>query len=58
MSQYAQIQNIVYRIQPNSDIDAIKKNLLTYINQYVSDGQVFVRSPEQIIQGMKKQKTG
>ncbi len=55
MSRYAKIQNIVYRIQQNSDIGAIKKSLLDYTNRYVSEGEVFVRSPEQIIQSMKKQ---
>ena len=55
MNRYTQIQNIVYRIQQSSDIGAIKKSLLDYTNRYVSEGQVFVRSPEQIIQGMKKQ---
>ena len=56
-NKYAQIQNIVYRIKPNSDIDAIKNKLHAYINQYVNNGQVFVRSPEQIIKSMQKQQS-
>jgi len=54
-SKYTQIQNIVYRIKPNSDIDAIKEKLHNYINRYISNGQIFVRSPEQIIKSMQKQ---
>lgn len=56
-NKYAQIQNIVYRIQPKSDIDAIKQKLHHYINRYVNNGQIFVRSPEQIIKSMQKQQT-
>ena len=57
MSKYSQIQNIVYRIRPNSDIEAIKTKLNNYINRYISNGQLFVRSPEQIIKSMQKQQT-
>ena len=56
-NKYAQIQNIVYRIKPKSDIDAIKQKLHHYINRYVNNGQIFVRSPEQIIKSMQKQQT-
>lgn len=55
LSQYVKIQNIVYRIDQNVDVDAIKAQLSRYMNRYISDGQVFVRSPEQIIKSMDKQ---
>jgi putative ABC transport system permease protein len=57
LSRYSQIQNIVYRIDQNVDVDAIKTHLNQYINRYISEGQVFVRSPEQIIRSMNKQQS-
>ena len=55
LGQYVKIQNIVYRIDQNVNVDAIKTALSNYINRYISDGQVFVQSPEQIIKSMNKQ---
>jgi putative ABC transport system permease protein len=57
LSKYAQVQNIVYRIAQNVNVESIKNNLHQYINRYISDGQVFVRSPQQIIASMNKQQT-
>lgn len=57
LGKYVQIQNIVYRIAEHSDIDAIKIQLANYMNRYISNGQLFVRSPEQIIKSMNKQQT-
>lgn len=55
LSRYSQVDNIVYRIEEDVDVDAIRTNLSNFVNRYINDASVYVRSPEQIIASMNKQ---
>jgi putative ABC transport system permease protein len=54
-SKYTQIQNIVYRLMPDGDVQTTVVNLTNYFNQYMDHPSIFVRSPQEIIATMKAQ---
>lgn len=56
VSQYAKINNIVFRIKHHADIDKLKNHLITYINSHTAGSvHIFFMSPKQLIASAKKQ---
>jgi len=56
MSKYAHINNIVFRLEKNSNIDQIESKIKKYINSVSSGKKLFFRSAKQIIKSMTKQR--
>lgn len=56
LSKYAQIRNIVLKLQPNSNMEAVNAAVTTAIKRYLPDAQIYARSPKQIIDSMEKQR--
>ncbi len=57
LSKYTQIRNIVFKLQPDSDMEAVNTAVTAAIKKYLPDAQVYARSPKQIIDSMEKQRT-
>lgn len=55
ISKYAQINNIILRLAPDSDIEAVKTNVTNFINQHVSNKRLYFRSAKELITRMSKQ---
>lgn len=55
LSKYATINNIVIRLQPNTDIDLAKQQIKDYIDQRLANKQLFFRSAKELIVRMSKQ---
>ncbi len=56
LSKYSQIRNIVMRLQPNANIQSVKKSIINYINNNLPGKQTFIRSAKQLIDSMLKQR--
>lgn len=56
LSKYVQIQNIIFKLKPNSDIDKVQNEITASINQAVPNQQLFFRSAKQLIVSMEKQR--
>lgn len=56
LSKYAQIQNIIFKLKPNSDIDKTQNQITDTINQILPKQQLYFRSAKQIIESMAKQR--
>tara|TARA_R110000868_G_scaffold158036_4_gene385925 strand:- start:92002 stop:93201 length:1200 start_codon:yes stop_codon:yes gene_type:complete len=55
LSKYTDINNVAFRLAPDSDIDKVKKEITDYINTKVPGKSLFIRSAKQIIQKMQAQ---
>lgn len=56
LSQYVQIQNIVFKLKPNANIDLIQQELTRALNAIAPNEQVYFRSAKQLIASMAKQR--
>lgn len=56
LSKYVNIQNIVFQLKANTNIPQAKKQIITVMKSILPDAQLFFRSPEQIIEGVQKQR--
>lgn len=55
LSKYANINNIIMQLSPHADIEMVKQNITTTINEEVSHKSLFFRSAQELISHMKKQ---
>jgi putative ABC transport system permease protein len=55
LSKYSQINNILLRLKPDSDIEAVKAHVTNYINQHLVKKRLFFRSAKELIARMAKQ---
>lgn len=55
MSKYSMINNIIVRLTPNADIDAVKDNVSNFINKKVTHKSLFFRSAKELITRMSNQ---
>ncbi|TAK79141.1 MAG: FtsX-like permease family protein [Gammaproteobacteria bacterium] len=55
ISKYAMINNIIFRLTPESNINTVKEAITQSINQFVSGKQLNFRSAKELIAKMKKQ---
>ncbi|MFT3741770.1 MAG: ABC transporter permease [Gammaproteobacteria bacterium] len=56
LSSYNRIQNILFKIQPNTDMSMVQQQIQQALQQQHPDIKLFIRSAEELIQGMQKQK--
>lgn len=56
LSKYVQIQNIIFRLKPNSNIDKVVGQVTKAINDITPGQQIFPRSAKQLIASMEKQR--
>lgn len=56
LSQYVQIQNIIFKIAPNADIDVIQSEVAHNLNAIAPNQQLYFRSAKQLIASMAKQR--
>lgn len=56
LSKYVQIQNIIFKLKPDSNSDLIVAQLTKVINNLIPGQQVFPRSAKQLIASMEKQR--
>lgn len=56
LSKYVQIQNIIFRLTPNSDIDQVQDQITAAVNKAAPNSQLFFRSAKQLIESMQKQR--
>jgi putative ABC transport system permease protein len=56
LSQYAEVRNLVLRIDEESDIDTLTQQLTQYMQQQFPSKRMFMRSAKQIIQSMLEQR--
>lgn len=55
MGKYAVINNLIIRLQPDANLEGIKERMTEYINQHVSNKQLYFRSAKELIARMAKQ---
>ncbi len=56
LSKYVQIQNIVFKLKPETDPDPVQKSVTAKLNAMVPNQQLFFRSAKQLIISMEKQR--
>lgn len=56
LSKYVQIQNIIFKLKPEANIDRIQNQITQKVNQLLPNQQLFFRSPAQLIASMEKQR--
>lgn len=56
LSKYTKIRNIIFRLQPNSDIVAIQNRITNVINKILPGKRLFFRSAKELIVSMEKQR--
>jgi putative ABC transport system permease protein len=56
LSKYVQLQNIIFRLKPNADIDKVQNQITQAINKVSPGQQLFFRSAKQLIASMQKQR--
>ncbi|MHA7840929.1 MAG: ABC transporter permease [Gammaproteobacteria bacterium] len=56
LSQYARINNMVFELASQADIDEVEKSIRQYIRLLVPDQKLFFRSAKQIIESMSHQR--
>jgi putative ABC transport system permease protein len=56
LSKYAEIYNIVAKLKPNIDIDNTELQIKSYFKQNTSGKQLYLRSAQQLLDSMTKQK--
>lgn len=56
LSKYAQIQNIIFKLTPDADIDATQAKISQTINSILPQQQLYYRSAKQLIESMAKQR--
>jgi len=55
LNSYVNLGNIVFKLKEEQDIGKIKDALNEKFSQYLPDKKLFFRSPQEIVNGMKKQ---
>ena len=55
LSKYTKINNVVFRLKPNSNIDQLKKHIESYMHQVAPNKKVYIVSPKEIIKRMENQ---
>lgn len=55
LSKYAQIRNLIFRIQKNSNITLAQKNITKVLNEVTRGKKFFFRSSQQILKSMDSQ---
>ncbi|MDQ2994436.1 MAG: ABC transporter permease, partial [Pseudomonadota bacterium] len=55
MSDYARLNNIIFHLPKDSQIDAVKSNITDKFQQTLPGKKLFFRSPQEIVTSMKKQ---
>lgn len=55
LSKYSSLNNIIIRLSPTADIEAVQMNLMQYINQLLPAKRLFFRSAKELIARMAKQ---
>lgn len=56
LSKYVQIQNIIFKLKPNSNIDDVQSKITKAFNTISPNQQLFFRSAKQLIVSMEKQR--
>jgi len=56
LNKYVDINNIVMRINPNTNIPKLEGNIKDFFHRHTRDKQLYFRSAAQLINSMKKQK--
>ena len=56
LGKYVQIQNIIFKLRPDADIDTVQQKITQAINNAIPQQQLFFRSAKQLIAGMQKQR--
>lgn len=56
LSKYVQIQNVIFQLHSNANIDAVIAQITTVVNRLVPNSQLFPRSAKQLIASMQKQR--
>lgn len=56
LSKYIQIQNVIFKLRPNTDIDHLVNQLTQAVNNIIPGQQIFPRSAKQLIASMEKQR--
>lgn len=56
LSKYARIQNILFKLQPGSDVDQIQQKISTVVHQLLPNAKLFSHSAKQLIDSMQKQR--
>ncbi|MGD9592590.1 MAG: ABC transporter permease [Candidatus Berkiella sp.] len=55
LNNYVSLNNIVFKIKSDLGIEKIKESVTTVFSDYFPQKKIFFRSPQEIINGMKKQ---
>lgn len=55
LNNYVTLNNVVFKIKPDQDVDPIKDTITSAFAEYFPQKKIFFRSPQEIINGMKKQ---
>jgi putative ABC transport system permease protein len=55
LSQYSNINNIILRLKPNTNIETIEDEITRYIHLFVPDKHLFFRSAKELVTRMAKQ---
>jgi len=56
LSKYAHINNVVFRLKKDSDIDAVQKAITNKVNDLVKNQHLYFRSAKQLLHSMQKQR--
>lgn len=56
LSKYVQIQNIIFQLRPEANIDTVIAQITAVVNRLIPNSQLFPRSAKQLIASMQKQR--
>lgn len=56
LSKYVQIQSIVFKLKPNSDVNATQQSVTDAFNNIMPNQQLYFHSPRELIASMEKQR--